>query len=81
MERMYIQLVYSSRVLFFLLVEDIRVFYHQTGLVASLIHLKDSYWQPIHREIQNFLWSNLFDELFTVLAIKKPFQNAKVSHL
>ena len=46
-----------------------------------MISLKDSYWQPIHREIQNFLWLQIFDPLFTLLSIKKPFQNAQTSRL
>lgn len=46
-----------------------------------MIRLQDSYWQPIHAEIQNFLWLQLYDPIFNILAIKKPFQNASLDHL
>lgn len=46
-----------------------------------MIRLQDSYWQPIHAEIQNFLWLQLFDPIFDILAIKKPFENARLDSL
>lgn len=46
-----------------------------------MIRLQDSYWQPIHAEIQNFLWTELFDPIFNILAIRKPFQNAYLGNL
>jgi SPP1 gp7 family putative phage head morphogenesis protein len=41
-----------------------------------VIILKESYWQPIQSEIQNFLWLQFFDPIFDILDIKKPFQNS-----
>jgi len=46
-----------------------------------MLRLKDSYWLPIHQELQNFIWLNLFDPIFNILEIKKPFQNARVTAL
>lgn len=46
-----------------------------------MIKLQESYWQPIHIEIQNFFWMQFFDPIFNILDIKKPFQNAGYSAL
>lgn len=51
------------------------------GRSAQVIRLQDSYWQPIHREIQNFLWLQFFNPIFDILAIKKPFENARLDSL